>query len=84
MPSNLATKRRRADQTEAGWAQKERSLQALLWALWTLAVLATGYSTWLAETLVLALVIDCLLVGIIGLIAITVIEFQLQPWRFLD
>jgi hypothetical protein len=59
-------------------------LQALLWALWTLAVLATSYRTWRAEMLVLALVIDCLLVGIIGLIVMTLIEFQLQPWRFLD
>jgi hypothetical protein len=84
MRSNLATERRRADQTQAGWAQQERSLQALLWTLWTLAVVATGYRTWQAETLVLALVIDCLLVGIIGLIVMTVIELQLQPWRFLD
>jgi hypothetical protein len=84
MPSNAATKRRQADRAKARRMQTDRSLQVLLWALWTLAVIATGYRTWQAELLLLALVVDCLVVGIVGLVVMTVIEFQLQPWRFLD
>jgi hypothetical protein len=65
-------------------------LQAALWALWTLAVVGGGWWGRRADVLaghplsVLGMVIDSILVGVIGLIVITVIEMRLEPWRFLE
>ena len=71
-------------------ARPDRSLQVILWTLWTLAVVGTAYHSWRADMLahrpteLLGLVIHCAVVGIIGLIVLTLIEYQLEPWRFLD
>ena len=71
-------------------ARPDRSLQVILWTLWTLAVIGTAYHSWRADmvahrpTELLGLVIHCTVVGIIGLIVLTLIERQLEPWRFLD
>jgi len=68
----------------------DRSLQVILWTLWTLAIIGTAYHSWRAAivahrpTELLGLVIHCTVVGIIGLVVLTVIERQLEPWRFLD
>ena len=66
-----------------------RGLQAVLWALWTLAVVAGGAWGWWSDTLagrplnLLGMAINAILVGIIGLIVLTKIEMRLEPWRFL-
>ena len=66
------------------------SLQILLWTLWTLAVVATGYFSWGADVVaqrpvnLLGLVIHCGVVGVIGLVVLTVVEMRLEPWRFLE
>ena len=68
----------------------DRSLQVILWTLWTLTVVGTAYFSWRADMVahrpieLLGLVIHCTVVGIIGLVVLTVIERQLEPWRFLD
>jgi hypothetical protein len=67
-----------------------RGLQAALWLFWTLAVVAGGAWGWRADLLagrplsVIGMAIDAVLVGVIGLIVITVVEMRLEPWRFLD
>ncbi len=66
------------------------SLQIILWTVWTLAVVATGYVSWHADVVaqrpinLLGLVIHCGLVGVIGLVVLTVVEMRLEPWRFLE
>ncbi len=66
------------------------SLQFILWGLWTGAVVGRGYLFVRAALLVeervdlSGLVIHCMLVGVIGMVAITIIEMRLEPWRFID
>jgi hypothetical protein len=66
------------------------SLQIILWILWTVAVVATGYISWHADIVarrpinLLGLVIHCGVVGVIGLVVLTVVEMRLEPWRFLE
>ena len=67
-----------------------RGLQALLWVLWTLAVLSGGYLGWRADTLagrplnLLGMAISAATAGVIGLIVLTLIEMRLEPWRFIE
>jgi hypothetical protein len=71
-----------------GRQRRGSSLPALLWALWTLAVILTGYFSWHADMVaqrplnVVGLVIHCVLVGALGLVLLTWIEMRLEPWRF--
>jgi hypothetical protein len=64
------------------------SLQVVLWSLWTLAVGGVAYRDWRMAVQVhqpvniTGLVIDCILVGLIGLVVMTVIEMRIEPWRF--
>ncbi|MFL5804088.1 MAG: hypothetical protein ACJ8CR_20380 [Roseiflexaceae bacterium] len=66
------------------------ALPALLWMLWTIAVVAVGYISWHADVVAqrpintLGLVIHCVVTGIIGLVVLTKIEMHLEPWRFLE
>lgn len=61
-----------------------------LWALWTFAVVVTAL--WVAWPALLGsapldtprLVIRSALVGVAGLLALTVLEIRVAPWRFLD
>jgi hypothetical protein len=68
----------------------DMSLQVVLWILWTLAVVVTAYLNWHADivahhpTNVLGLVIHSTLVGVVGLVVMTMIEMHLEPWRFMD
>lgn len=70
--------------------QLARSLQAALWAVWTLAVVGGCAWSWRADMLagrplnLLGMAINAILVGVIGLIVLTKIEMRLDPWRFLD
>lgn len=67
-----------------------RGLQAILWSLWTLAVVSSCAWSWWADMLagrplsLLGMAINAILVGVIGLIVLTKIEMRLDPWRFLD
>lgn len=62
----------------------------MLWLVWTLAVVATAYFNWHSEVIVqlpadsLRLVIHCAETGSIGLVIVTWIEMQLEPWRFYE
>ena len=66
------------------------SLSVLLWTLWTIAVIATSYLSWQADVVarrplnLLGMVVHCGVVGVIGLVVLTVIEIHLEPWRFLE
>jgi hypothetical protein len=61
-----------------------------LWVLWTLSVIASAvWVAWpalrgLAPLDTLRLVITSALVGLFGLLLLTVVEIRLAPWRFLD
>lgn len=61
-----------------------------LWVLWALSVIASAaWVVWpairgLAPLDTLRLVITSALVGLAGLLLLTVIEIRLAPWRFLD
>ena len=67
-----------------------RGLQAILWTLWTLAVVSGCAWSWRADMLagrplsLVGMAINAILVGVIGLIVLTKIEMHLEPWRFLD
>jgi hypothetical protein len=62
----------------------ERSLQLVLWSLWTLAIVATAYVRWSADVAagrpfnLLGLLIYSLLTGMIGLLVITIIELRFE------
>ena|SRR5690242_4208738 len=66
------------------------TLSGLLWLLWTAAVVTTGYLSWHSDVSaqrpfsVLGLVVHCGVVGMIGLVVLTLVEMRLEPWRFLD
>jgi hypothetical protein len=70
--------------------QASRGLQLVLWALWTLAVAAGGYLGWRADISagrplnLIGMAVDAVMVGIVGLVVLTVIEMRLEPWRFID
>jgi hypothetical protein len=61
-----------------------------LWLVWTLAVIASAaWVAWpalrgLAPLDTFRLVITSALVGLTGLLLLTVIEIRLAPWHFLD
>ncbi len=65
-------------------------LQLILWPLWTLTVVTTGYLNWHADRIaqrpvnLVGMIIHCVLVGVIGLIVMTKIEMWLQPWKFMN
>jgi hypothetical protein len=77
-------------QAERPSQRSPSALPALLWTLWTIAVIAASYLSWQADVVarrplnLLGLVVHCGLVGVIGLVALTVIEIRLEPWRFLE
>jgi hypothetical protein len=68
----------------------DRSLQIILWILWVLAVVGTGFWHWRADVLaqrpvnLLGMIIYSVLSGLVGLLVITMIELRLEPERFLD
>jgi hypothetical protein len=68
----------------------DHSLQIILWTLWTFSVVGIGYYDWRADLAgqrpldLIGLVIHCAIVGVIGLIVLTLIEQRLERWRFLE
>lgn len=80
-------------QKNAGMYQTKRadiSLQAVLWSLWTLAVVATAVWHWRLDVAAnrpvntVGIVIYGFLVGLVGMLVITLIELWLEPERFVD
>lgn len=76
--------------SRAAPAARFGSLQLTLWSLWTVAVLGRAY-LYVRPALdtgapvdLLGLVLHSVLVGLVGLVAITLIELRLEPWRFPD
>ena len=69
---------------------QHHQLQTLLWLVWTIAVFVVAVWQWYSNHLahrplnLIALVIHCTLVGLIGLVVMTWIEMRLEPWQFLD
>jgi hypothetical protein len=65
-----------------------RTLQIVLWTVWTSVVAVTGYLSWHDDVVahrslnVLGLVIHAGTVGVIGLVVLTIVEMRLEPWRF--
>lgn len=68
----------------------DRSLQIVLWTLWTLAVVGTALYRWYGDKAMgrpldlLGMVIYSGLAGLFGLLIITIIELRVDPERFLD
>ena len=66
------------------------SLQIVLWTLWSVMVAVVGYVNWHADmiaqrpTNTLGLAIHCIVAGLIGLVVMTLVEMQVEPWRFTD
>lgn len=69
-------------------ASQVGSLQIILWTLWTAAVISTGCLQWQSALLaqsavdISGLILHTSVVGVIGLVILTLIEMQLEPWRF--
>lgn len=66
------------------------SLQIVLWLLWSMMVAVVGYISWHADFVAnrpintLGLAIHCVVAGLVGLVALTMIEMYMEPWRFMD
>jgi len=90
MLKHLPDQHRAPAQADAARRRMGRGLQAVLWSLWTLAVAVAGYLGWRADILagralnLIGMAVNAIMVGIIGLIVLTVIEMRLEPWRFLE
>ena len=71
-------------------ARRDHSLHIILWSLWTLAVVGTAFWNWRADVAahqpvdLLGLVIYSVLAGLVGMLAITLVELWLEPLGFLD
>lgn len=71
-------------------AAQDKSLQIVLWLVWTLAVVGVAFLSWHHDMIAhvplnrVGLIVHCALTGIIGLVVITYIEMRLQPWHFYD
>ena len=71
-------------------AGSDRRLQAFLWALWTLAVMAAAFIHWRVDLAagrplnLVGIAIYAALTGTIGLVVLTMIEIWLEPQRFVD
>lgn len=65
---------------------RDWSLQIVLWTGWTFAVIGAAVQfAWAHQPghmPLLGLLVRCILVGVIGLIVLTWLEIQLEPWRF--
>jgi len=71
-------------------AHRDPSLHIILWSLWTLAVVGTAFWHWRSDIVahqpvnMLGLVIYSALTGLVGMLALTLVELWLEPLRFLD
>lgn len=73
-----------------GTKRADISLQIVLWTLWTAAVVGTGLWNWRLDVAanrpvnLLGIVIYSLLVGMVGMLVITIVELWFEPERFVD
>jgi uncharacterized membrane protein len=90
MLRNLSETRQSKQAEESTRAGADRRLQLILWILWTIAVITTGYLHWRADLAagqpanVVGIVIYSLLTGMIGLVVMTIVEIWLEPQRFVE
>ena len=76
--------------TKRARASADRSLQFVLWTLWTLLVAGTAFYRWYTDITanrpldLLGLAIYSVLAGLAGLLIITLIELRTDPEKFLD
>ncbi|MEO7912487.1 MAG: hypothetical protein ABIV47_22800 [Roseiflexaceae bacterium] len=90
MVRNLLKKKLDSLAIAATSARVSLRLQITLWTLWTFGVTGAGYISWYADlvaqraTNVIGLVVQCVMVGLIGLVILTKIEMWREPWRFID
>src|SRR5215207_506774 len=70
--------------------RRDSSLTIILWSLWTLAVAGTAFWHWRSDIVaqqpvnMLGLVIYSALIGLVGMLVLTLIELWLEPLRFID
>jgi len=73
-----------------GTKRADKSLQVVLWTLWTLAVIGTGVWNWRIDVVAgrpinfLGIAIYSILVGLVGMLVVTIVELWLEPDRFVD
>ena len=90
MQRNLAEELGRKSVALSRAMRKNRGLRAILWVLWTSVVVGTAYISWHADDIaqrpfnMLGMAAHCAVVGIIGLVVLTIVEIRLEPWRFLN
>jgi hypothetical protein len=90
MLRNLSEAQQAEQADDAANTGADLRLQIILWSLWTLAVVATAYMRWRADVIaqrpvdMLGLVIYAALAGSIGLVVMTMLEFWLEPQRFVE
>ena len=90
MLRNLSEARSPEQTKDAATSGADLRLQAILWTLWTLAVVATAVIRWRADMIaqrpadLLGIVIYAALSGSIGLVVMTMLEIWLEPERFVD
>jgi hypothetical protein len=71
-------------------ASRRGSFSALCWLIWTLTVVLTGvWNGWsaligAAPLDLVRLCVESALVGVVGLLLLTIIDMRLRPWHFLD
>ena len=90
MQRNLAEESGRKGVALSRAIRKHRGLRAILWALWTAVVVGTAYTSWYADQVAqrpfnaLGMAVHCAVIGVIGLVVLTIVEMRLEPWRFLN
>ncbi|HWQ15086.1 MAG TPA: hypothetical protein VNL77_19975 [Roseiflexaceae bacterium] len=68
----------------------DRSLQMVLWTLWTAVVVAVAVREWRLDVALhrlvglVGLATHCAVAGVIGLVILTLVEMRMEPWRFVD
>ena len=90
MQRNLAEEPGREGVALSRAIRKNRGLRAILWVLWTAVVVGRAYISWYADHIaqrpfnVLGMAVQCAVIGVIGLVVLTIVEIRLEPWRFLN
>lgn len=84
----IETRRMTADRPVR--TQADASLKIVLWSIWTVVVLGTAAWSWRLDVVaqrpvdLLGMVVYTILAGVVGLLAITMIEQWLAPHRFVE
>lgn len=80
---------RRSEARAPATTPVDQHFDRILWLAWALIVGLVGTWQWYADRVAqraldtLALVIHCVLAGIIGLVVLTLVEMRIAPERFL-